>query len=64
SLRDKVKVSDQGTTLSRLSPMGQVIVNGERYEAKSIAGFVDPKQSVEVVGFEDNTLVVKIVNKF
>ncbi len=62
SLKDKVSLAQRGVTISRLSPIGQVSINGERYEAKSIEGYVNPKQEVEVVGFEDNTLIVKIIN--
>ena len=55
----KVAVGDRGVTLSRLAPMGKVLVNGEEYEAKLCAGFLDRGVEVEVVEIEGNVLVVR-----
>ena len=52
---------DQGMTLSRLSPMGTVEVGGKVYEAKSLTAYVDPRREVEVVGFENFSVIVKTV---
>lgn len=52
-------VGDRGTTLSRLSPMGKVEFGGKVYEAKSLDAYVDPKKEVEVVGFENFSVIVK-----
>jgi membrane-bound ClpP family serine protease len=54
-----VIVGDKGRTLSRLAPMGKVIVNGEDYEAKVRNGFLDGGVEIEVVGVEGNVLVVE-----
>jgi len=56
---DHVEVGMKGVTSSRLAPMGKVTVNGKEYEAKSLDGFVDQKVEVEIVGIEDNKLIVK-----
>ena len=53
----------RGTTLSRLSPMGRIEIGGRAYEAKSAVGYVDPQREVEVVGFENFSVVVKIVKQ-
>lgn len=58
----KVRKGDRGRTLSRLAPMGTVIVDGQTYEAKTMGGFVDPDREVEVVGFENLNVIVKPVN--
>ena len=58
---DVLKVGDRGTTLSRLSPMGKVEIGGQTYEAKSQGAYVDPQRAVEVVGFENFSVVVKPV---
>ncbi|MCQ2329013.1 MAG: NfeD family protein [Paludibacteraceae bacterium] len=57
---DKVKVGDSGTAYSRLAPMGKVTINDREFEAKSADGFIDQKSEVEVVGIEDNKLIVKL----
>jgi membrane-bound ClpP family serine protease len=54
----KVAVGDKGVTLSRLAPMGKVLVNGEEYEAKFREGFLDRGVEIEVVDIEGNVLVV------
>lgn len=58
---DELRAGDRGMTLSRLSPMGKVEINGRVYEAKSTGDYVDPKRRVEVVGFENFSVIVKIV---
>ena len=57
-----VEVGAQGVTLSRLSPMGKVEIAGKSYEAKSLDAYVDPRTPVEVVGFENFTIIVKTNN--
>ena len=54
-----VVVGDSGRTLSRLAPMGKVIVNGEDYEAKVRNGFLDGGVDVVVVAIEGNVIVVE-----
>lgn len=56
---DTVKVGERGTTLSRLSPMGKILIDGRVYEAKSIDAYIDQRSEVEVVGFENFTVIVK-----
>ncbi len=58
-VREGVKIGDTGTTLSRLAPMGKVEIDGRIFEAKSLGDYVDPRQPVEVVGFENFNIVVK-----
>ncbi len=60
---DTVKVGQHGTTVSRLSPMGKVSIDGRIYEAKSIDAYVDQRSEVEVVGFENFTVVVRRADK-
>lgn len=59
----ELKVGDRGTTLSRLSPMGKIEVGGKLYEAKSLVAYVDPRREVEVVGFENFSVIVKTVKE-
>ena len=55
----KVKVGDVGCTISRLAPMGKVLVNGEEYEAKYRNGFLNKGENVVIVEIEGNVLVVE-----
>lgn len=58
---DELEIGAYGITLSRLSPMGSVEIQGRIYEAKSMEGYVDPRTKVEVVGFENFSVIVRIV---
>ena len=55
----QVKVGDRGTTISRLSPMGKVNIAGKEYEAKSLDSYIDQRTAIEVIGFENFTIIVK-----
>lgn len=58
---EELRVGDRGTTVSRLSPMGKVEIEGRIYEAKSNGAYVDQKSEVEVVGFENFNVIVKLI---
>ena len=55
----QVKVGDRGTAISRLSPMGKVNIAGKEYEAKSLNSYIDQRTAIEVIGFENFTIIVK-----
>ena len=54
-----LNIGDRDIKFSRLSPMGKVSINGVVYEAKSVDIYIDPKSDVEVVGFENFSVIVK-----
>ena len=57
---NEIKVGDRGTAVTRLAPMGKIVINNETYEAKSLGDlYMDQKTEVEVVGFENFSVVVK-----
>lgn len=57
---DTLKIGDRGVTVTRLAPMGKVAIGGQTYEAKSSGNvYLDPKQEVEVVGFENFNVIVR-----
>lgn len=58
---EKLKIGDSGVSKTRLNPMGTVFINGELFEAKSFDGYVDAKQNVGVIGFEDSVIIVKVL---
>jgi membrane-bound ClpP family serine protease len=56
---DQIKVGDQGSTLTRLAPMGKVIVNELVREAKSTEGYIDQHTEIEVVSVRGTRISVK-----
>ena len=59
---NSVNIGDKGVCVSRLSPMGKVNISGKIYEAKSVDAYIDQRSEVEVVGFENFTVIVKKIN--
>lgn len=57
----ELHVGDRGTTLSRLSPMGKAQFGDRIYEAKTLGSYVDPQCEVEIIGFENFSVLVKTV---
>jgi len=60
---EQIKVGDRGTTLTRLAPMGKVMVNELVREAKSIEGYVDEHKEIEVVSVQGTRINVKPVKE-
>lgn len=56
---ETVACGARGRTCSRLAPMGKVEIDGRLYEAKSTGAYIDPQTEVEVVGFENFSIIVK-----
>lgn len=59
---EQLSLGDRGVALSRLSPMGKIMVDGRQYEAKSIGSYIDQQCEVEIIGFENFTVIVKKIN--
>lgn len=55
----EISVGARGISVSRLSPMGKVEIDGKSYEAKSADAFIDQKQPVEVIGFDNFAVIVR-----
>ncbi len=49
----------RGRALGRLSPRGEVLVEGERWRARAVAGEIGEGEEVEVVGQDGLTLLVQ-----
>ncbi len=49
-----------GTSITRLAPMGKVIIDGTIFEAKTMGGFVDEQREVTVIGFENHNIIVEL----
>ena len=56
---EQVKTGDRGSTLTRLAPMGKILVNKIVREAKSIEGYIDEHTDIEIVSIEGTRISVK-----
>ncbi|MDR2906787.1 MAG: hypothetical protein LBU91_02210 [Bacteroidales bacterium] len=54
----KIKVGDEGKSLSRLAPTGQAMFSDELFEVQSMDGFIDPKTPIKVVKIENSKIFV------
>lgn len=61
---DTLKVGDRGVAATRLAPSGKVVIGAETYEARTMANiYVDARSGVEVVDFENFTVIVRPLPK-
>lgn len=58
-----ISQGDKGTSITRLAPMGKVLVNDITVEAKSIGPFIDENEEIEVCKILNTNVVVKQINK-
>ena len=61
--QEQVRVGDRGTTVTRLAPMGKILVNDLVREAKSIEGYVEQHADIEIVSVEGTRISVKPIKK-
>ena len=62
-LTENLSVGDKGEALTRLAPMGKILVNGMVREAKSVEGYVAEHSQVEIVSIEGMQITVKPIKK-
>lgn len=58
-LKDGIKPGEEGEALTRLAPMGKIMVNGKVREARSIEGYMDAHTPIEIVDIEGTVITVK-----
>jgi membrane-bound ClpP family serine protease len=56
---DTFKVGDTGRSISRLAPIGKVMINEKIVEARSMGGFIDPNVAIVVIRTEKNKLFIE-----
>ena len=56
---DKIKVGDRGEAITRMAPVGRVLINGIIVEGKSQRGFIDQHTPVEVIKVLNTQVIVK-----
>jgi membrane-bound ClpP family serine protease len=60
---DQVKAGDRGKTITRLAPMGKIMINDMVREAKSTEGYINEHSDIEIVSIEGTRINVKPVNE-
>ena len=60
---EAVKVGDRGIALTRMAPIGKVLINDIIVEGKSQEGFLDGKTPVEVIKVLNTQIIVKTIKK-
>lgn len=55
-----VKKGDEGTTISRLAPMGKALINNQVVEVSAIGELIDQQKDIVVVKVEGNRIIVKL----
>jgi membrane-bound ClpP family serine protease len=57
-----VKEGDEGVTISRLAPMGKVIINDEYYEAQANNELINEKTKIKVIKVLSTKVIVEKIN--
>lgn len=58
-IQNNLQVGQQGTTLSRLAPMGKILIDGKPFEARSQGEFISENTAVVIIAIEGNIATVK-----
>ena len=54
-----IKVGDKGMTVSRLAPIGKILIHGKLMEGKSEFGLIDENREIEVIHVNESTVIVQ-----
>jgi membrane-bound ClpP family serine protease len=54
-----IKTGDKGMTVSRLAPIGKILIHGKLMEGKSEFGLIDENREIEVVHVNESTIIVQ-----
>jgi len=60
---DNIKAGDRGMTVSRLAPIGKILINDKIMEGKSEFGLIDENREIEVVYVNESTVIVQEIIK-
>ena len=58
-----VNIGDRGESITRMAPIGRILINGIDVEGKSRSGFLDPHTPVEVIKVLNTQVIVKSLKK-
>lgn len=59
---NEVNIGDKGKAVTRLAPIGTVLINNNTYEGKSGHSFIDPNTPIMVTKISGNQLLVKTID--
>ena len=54
-----IKTGDKGMTVSRLAPIGKILIHDKIMEGKSEFGLIDENREIEVVHVNESTIIVQ-----
>jgi membrane-bound ClpP family serine protease len=61
--KQTIKVGDRGEAITRMAPVGKVLVNGLVVEGKSQRGFLDQHTRIEVIKVLNTQIIVKPIKE-
>ncbi len=63
SAYDASAIGKQGVVISDLKPGGHILVEGQKHQAISVAGYISKGERVEVISGQEESLLVKPANE-
>lgn len=61
-MSDVLSVGDVGETISTLKPIGKAEFNNKVFEVKSLGGYIEPHNKIEIIKIENNKITIKPLN--
>lgn len=61
-MTDTLRVGDAGKSISSLKPIGKAEFNNKIFEVKSLGGFVEPNNRIEIIKIDNNQITIKTIN--
>lgn len=61
-MTDTLSVGDVGKSISSLKPIGKAEFNNKICEVKSLGGFVEPNNRIEIIKIDNNQITIKTIN--
>ena len=61
--KETIKVGDRGESITRMAPVGKVLINGLVVEGKSQRGFLDQHTPVEVIKVLNTQVIIKQIKE-
>lgn len=59
-LNTKIRVGTAGQSVTRMAPIGKILIDKQTYEARSINEYIDAHRPIEVVSITGNQIIVKL----
>lgn len=60
---ETIKVGDKGESITRMAPVGKVLINGLVVEGKSQRGFLDQHTPIEVIKVLNTQVIIKPIKE-